>query len=91
MLFAYSSNATYMNEIFAYLSQFWTKIKILIVVLEFVQKNNVNPCCAQVEMKKNVAPTSKRKRKRDGRGYDSDDSFVVHDSAFDDDLIAVGA
>ncbi len=42
-------------------------------------------------MKKNVGPTSKRKRKRDGRGYDSDDSFVVDDSAFDDDLIAVGA
>ncbi len=42
-------------------------------------------------MKKNAASTSQRKRKRDGRGYDSDDSFVVDDSAFDDDLIAVGA
>ena len=32
-------------------------------------------------------PTKKRKRRH---GYDSDDSFVVGDSAFDDDLIVSG-
>jgi hypothetical protein len=35
-------------------------------------------------------PSAKRKKRVGGNSYDSDDSFVVGDSAFDDDLMAVG-